>query len=93
MPGQSCLIYCILQVAPLGLNLYSTATADLTHLEGGVVAHGAAGVERHVRHGARLAHHEHLHGLRDLAPRQHRRVHQLPALRGRKLLSMLKSYL
>ena len=32
-----------------------------SHLEGGVVCHGAAGVERHIRHGASLRHDEHLH--------------------------------
>ena len=32
-----------------------------SHLEGGVVCHGAAGVQRHIRDGARLRHDEHLH--------------------------------
>ena len=33
----------------------------MTHLQSRVVRHGAAGVQRHVRHGASLRHDEHLH--------------------------------
>ena len=52
----------------------------ISYLESGVVRGGAGGVKGDIRHGSSLTHHEDLHGLRDLPPGQHRRVHHLPAL-------------